>query len=58
MFIIDVRFKDDLDCEMNVVWIEGGIYKICWKCGVRCSIERKVFIDIEILLIDRYFIVY
>lgn len=44
MFIIDVRFKDDLNWEMNVVWIESEICKICRKCGVGCVIERKVYI--------------
>lgn len=42
MFTVDIRSKDDMDREKNVVRIESNIYNICRKRGVACSVERKV----------------
>lgn len=42
MFTVDIRSKDDMDREKNVVRIESSIYNICRKRGVACSVERKV----------------
>jgi len=41
MFTVDIRSKDDMDREKNVVRIESSIYNICRKRGVACSVERK-----------------
>lgn len=42
LFTIDVRTKDDMDREKNVLKIERNILKICEKRSVACSIEKKV----------------